>query len=89
MDASLHYNIWLYTNGYIKLRALEDWYVPKLEELIDNPDTVYIIAQLELGLAELQDGLQTEEEFKSDLKVMIKKDLDEFFGKTYNMKLRK
>jgi hypothetical protein len=76
MDASLHYNIWLYTCGYIKLETLEDWYVPKLESLINDPNTVYIVAQLELQLAELSDGLQTEEELKNNLKTMIRNDLN-------------
>jgi len=64
-----------YTDGFISLEKLENWYVPKLEELVNNPKTVDIVAQLELGLAEFQDGLITEEELKSDLKIMIRESL--------------
>jgi len=61
-----------YVDGFISLEKLEDWYVPKLEELVDNPDTVGIIALLELGLAEMYDGLQTEDELKNNLRDIIK-----------------
>ena len=64
--------IGFYVDNIIGLKELEDWYVPKLEELVDNPNTADIVAQLELGLAELQDGLITEDELKNDLRDVIK-----------------
>ncbi len=71
-DVILRWYIWLYANDYIKLETLEKFYVPKLEYFIDKPETKDIVAQLELGLAEMDDGLQTEEELKNDLREAIK-----------------
>lgn len=66
------YFLLLYISGEINIGILEDWYVPKLETLINNPKTADMVAQLELGLAELQDGLQTEDDFKNHIKEMLK-----------------
>lgn len=62
-----------YVNGGISLEKLEDWYVPKLEDLVDNLETINIVAQIELGLAEIGDGLITEEYFKKYLKRYVLK----------------
>jgi hypothetical protein len=71
-DVTLHWYIWLYANGYIKLGTLEDFYVRRIEDFVDRPETKDIVAQLELELAEMSDGLQTEEEVKNNLKDMLK-----------------
>ena len=60
-----------YANDIINIEKLEDWYVPKLEELVDSLETRNIISQVELGLAEISDGLITEEYFKKYLKRYI------------------
>jgi|WetSurSiteA1Bulk_404760.scaffolds.fasta_scaffold02782_14 hypothetical protein len=78
IDATLHWYIWLYANGYIKLGRLEDFYVRRLEDFINRPETTDIISQLELELAEMSVGLQTEEELKNNLKIMLKESLSEF-----------
>jgi hypothetical protein len=71
-DLTLHFYIWFYVNGYIKLETLENFYVPKLEYFINKSTTRDIIAELELELTELSCGLQTEEDLKNNLKAMIK-----------------
>jgi len=65
-----------YVNGTINIEKFQDWYVPKLEELVDNLDTINIISQVELGLAEIDDDLITEDYFKNYLKryVLSKKE---------------
>jgi hypothetical protein len=60
-----------YIDGLISLEKFEDWYIPKLEKLVNNPETIDIVAQLELGLAELNDEIITEEELKKDLRSII------------------
>lgn len=58
-----------YIDGDISLEQLEDWYVPRLPTLIDDEDSAEsnLVASLELGLAELSSGVQSENELKEYL----------------------
>lgn len=62
-----------YIDGVISLEKFENWYVPKLESLIDDAKTGNIVAQIELGLAELQNGFITEDDLKNDLKDILRR----------------
>jgi len=60
-----------YLDGNINLDEFEDWYIPNVEFLVDNPGTANITSQLELELAELQAGLQSENELKNNLRIAL------------------
>jgi hypothetical protein len=59
-----------YINKDITLEDLEDWLIPKLPIYIKSPDSTDsdIISALELGLAELSNGIRSEEELRTYLK---------------------
>ncbi len=77
-DATFYWYIWLYANGCINLGRLEDFYVRRIEDFINRPETINIVSQLELELVDFSNGLQTEEEVKNNLKEMLKNERRKF-----------
>jgi len=57
----------------ISIQDFEDWLVPLLPILLDNPksENAYFISSVELGLSEITAEIITMEEFLSDLYTML------------------
>lgn len=51
--------------GSITIEQLEEWLVPRLPVFLTSPDSTIsdIVAIIELGLAEMSDGVRTKDEF--------------------------
>jgi len=63
-----------YVNNEIDIEQLNDWLVPRLPNFLsslDTPDAIVADA-IELGLAEMSDGIRTEDEFRSLLQDVIR-----------------
>jgi hypothetical protein len=59
-----------FVEGKITTEQLEDWLVPRLPGFLASPDTADsdVIAAVELGLAEMADGIRTMAEFRDLLR---------------------
>jgi hypothetical protein len=55
-----------YVESIITVEQLEEWLVPRLPALLKSPDSTDsdVVAALELGLAEMSDGIRTEDELR-------------------------
>lgn len=58
-----------YINNRLDLENLEDWYVPRLRQFLEIPESAdaEIVAALELAVTHLSNDLQTEDEIKDML----------------------
>jgi len=67
-----------YLEGLISLEELEEWFLPKVFDLIVDPDSSdsALAAAIELGLAEMMDGIRDEDGLRQDLREI----LDELCG---------
>lgn len=54
-----------YLDGEISLEQLEDLYVPRLSDLMMDPNMSGLLASLELGLAEMDAGFRSEQELRA------------------------
>lgn len=61
--------------GELTLQELEEWYVPRLPLLVTNLESVEteLVSALDLGLAEMNDGIRTEDELRILLVETIRK----------------
>ncbi len=59
-----------FINDEISLSELEDWMIPNLANLIDDPNAGLVYA-VELVLAEFADGIRSEHEAKGFLKIAL------------------
>jgi hypothetical protein len=50
-------------DNQIDIKQLEEWLVPRLPIFLAEPDSADVVAAIELGLAEMSDGIRTKEEF--------------------------
>jgi|SRR5581483_2452016 hypothetical protein len=59
-----------YLNLNISLEELEKWLAPFLYDFLADPDSAdaKLAGTIELGLADLANGVRTEDEFRNDLK---------------------
>ena len=57
----------------ITIEQFEDWLVPRLPTFLKSPDRTdsNVIAAVELGLAEMSDGVRTKDEFRSFLRDVL------------------
>lgn len=64
-----------YVVGERTIEQLQDWYVPKLPRLLKNPESAEadIVSIIELGLAEMSDGIRTEQGFRNLLRQVLVK----------------
>jgi hypothetical protein len=55
-----------YVEANVTLEKLEEWLVPRLHTLLIDPNSPDsdLVAAIELGLAEINDGIRTENEFR-------------------------
>ena len=68
-----------YVQGEISRTELENWIVPRLQELLDPKSRVQdLVAEIELGLAEFSHGDVSEEELKRGLSEFLEKDASIF-----------
>lgn len=49
-------------DNQIDIKQLEEWLVPRLPTFLSDPDSADVVAAIELGLAEMSDGIRTREE---------------------------
>ena len=58
--------IFEFIQSNITVQQLEEWLVPRLPTLIKEQDSsdADVVATIELGLAEMSDGIRTEEDFR-------------------------
>ena len=58
--------IYEFIQSNITVQQLEEWLVPRLPTLIKKHDSsdADVVATIELGLAEMSDGVRTEEDFR-------------------------
>lgn len=66
--------IYQFVNSEITIEELENWYVPRLAFLLSDPnsDDADVVAAVELGLAELSNGLTDEDELRATLASVLK-----------------
>jgi hypothetical protein len=73
----LSYELWemvlRYVEASIAVRELEDWLVPREPDILRNPNSAdsSVVGAIHLGLAELSDGLRTEDELREFLLEVI------------------
>ena len=74
-----------YLNFEITIEQLEDWLAVKTPSLIDDPDSddAELTAAIELGLAEINADIRTEEEFRLLMKDELKKFFPDWVGEIY------
>lgn len=62
-----------YVQSKITLEQLEDWFAPRWPDLLDHPGTpdAKVAGLVELGLAEMNDHILTEDEFKASLRAEL------------------
>jgi hypothetical protein len=60
-------------DGDISFEQLEEWLVPRLPELLILPNSTDsdVVSAIELGLAEMDDGIRTKDEFMALLQSVI------------------
>jgi len=73
MFADLVSIVFEYLADVVTVEQLEDWMVPRLVRLFEVPDSpvAQLAATIELGLAEIDDGVIEEEEFRTCLQAAI------------------
>ncbi len=66
ISSELRIMVLQYINSEISFEQLEEWIVPRLPVFLSDPNSVDadIVSAIELGLAEISDGLRNEEEFR-------------------------
>lgn len=65
-----------YLQGTISLDELEDWLVPRLPIFfgpMEHSSATDLVAGIELGLAEMSEGMRTEEEFRESVRQELQK----------------
>lgn len=69
-----------YITSEISLEELENWLVPRLPAILRSPETedAGIVAEIELGLAEISNRYWTEEEFRIMLNELLMEHTTEF-----------
>ena len=72
-SSELRSKIFQYLNAEIIIGELEDWYTPRLPEFLEDADSpdADVISVILHGLTEMDDGIQTEDEFKEVLKSVL------------------
>lgn len=62
-----------FVNSELDVEQLENWLVPRLPILLASPvsSDADVIAAVELGLAEINDGIRTLDEFRSGLSEVL------------------
>ncbi len=60
--------------GEISATQLEEWMVPRLRLLLESVESVDadVVAAIELGLAEMSDGIRTEAQFRDLMKQVLR-----------------
>lgn len=76
MLARLMFVVYEYLDNAMTLEQLEDWLVPRLPVLFQIPDApiARLAATIELGLAEIGDGVIDEEEFRNLLQSAVREE---------------
>lgn len=75
LSAELYQTVNRYVERHIKLEELEDWLAARFTKFFRFPyssDTDFV-AEIELALAEMSDGMLTEEEFRSLVSDLLKR----------------
>ena len=62
-----------FVESNISLSELEEWLVPRLPSFMREPYSADsdVVAEIELGLAEINDGIRTTEELRNNLKRVL------------------
>jgi len=66
--------VYQFVDGEISAAQLEEWMVPRLRLLLESVESADadVVAAIELGLAEMSDGIRTEAQFRDLMKQVLR-----------------